>query len=143
MTKLQAIRWFADYVAGEHTIIVRERSEWGMSLSAKNPRLVLPQDLMQNDEEDKNFRKFFISLCPMAQGFANVTISILHEMGHHFHRIEYITCDEHKYNNAYGLDHFNLPCERVATDWAVEWLQDKEHRKIAKQFEKDFFGVGQ
>ena len=140
MTQLQAIRWFADAVAGEHVVIVRRRDDWGMSLSDDNPRLILPSNLMQNDEQDKLFRKFFISLCPMARGFANVTISILHEIGHHFHRIEYIMCDADEYNMAEGYDHFNLPCERVATDWAIEWLQDPEHRKIAKAFEKDFFG---
>lgn len=142
MTKLQAIHWFADYVAGEHVIIAKERDEWGMSLAEKTPRLILPKDLMKQDEEDKKFRKFFLTLYPLAWEFSDVTISILHEIGHHFHRIEYITCDVDEYNNAFGYDHFKLPCELVATEWAIEWLQTKGNRAIAKQFEHDFFEAG-
>lgn len=143
MTRLQAIRWFADYVAGTHVTIVRERSDWGMSLAdLRVPRLILPKDLNQNDQADKEFRIDFVSRCPMAQGFANVTISILHEIGHWFNPIEYLESDVDEYNNALGFDHFKLPCEIVATDWAIEWLQDKNHRKVAKEFERNFFGRG-
>lgn len=138
MTKLQAVRKFADLVAGEHVICTRS-DDWAMSLNDPKPRLLVPTDLMKNDEGDKLFRVDFIARCPMARGFANVTISILHEVGHHFHREEYIFCDAEEYDNAHGTDHFKLPCEVVATDWAIEWLQDPEHRRLAKQFEREFF----
>ena len=55
-------------------------------------------------------------------------------------REEYIFCDYDEYENACGVDHFKLPCEMVATDWAIEWLQDPEHRKQAKAFERAYFG---
>jgi O-antigen/teichoic acid export membrane protein len=38
-----------------------------------------------------------------------------------------------------AMMYFLLPDEMSATDWAVEWLQDAEHRRIAKAFEKKFF----
>lgn len=139
MTKLQALRKFADEVAGEHVICNRDE-DWGMSLCDQHPRLIVPKDLDKNDEGDKEFRIDFTERCPLARGFANVTISILHEIGHHFHREEYIFCDAEEYENAHGFDHFKLPCEMVATDWAITWLQDPDHRKLAKQFERNYFG---
>lgn len=141
MTRLQAIRKFADIAAGEHVICSFELNEWAMSMIDAHPRLMLPRDLMQNDEGDKLFRKDFVERCPMGQGFANVTLSILHEIGHHFNREEYIFCDYEEYENAHGSEHFKLKCEVVATDWAIEWLQDPFHRKIAKAFEHEFFGA--
>ena len=32
-----------------------------------------------------------------------------------------------------------LPDELAATTWALDWLADAEHRKLAKAFEKKFF----
>lgn len=139
MTKVQAIREFASLVAGERVTIPRERDCWSMSMASVKPRLILPPDPDQNDEEDKAFRRDFISRCPIAKGFANVTLSILHEIGHHFNREIYISRDE---NEEDYESHFALPYEIVATDWAIAWLQDPTHRKIAKDFEKKYFGYG-
>jgi hypothetical protein len=141
MTQLQAIRKFADIVAGTHVTIARNRDDWGMGLSdLKHPRLILPADTNKNDISDRQFRFDFVSRCPLARGFANVTIFILHEIGHYYHPIEYFITDPEEYNNALDFDHFNLPCERVATDWAIQWLQDANNRKIAKAFERAYFG---
>ena len=61
-------------------------------------------------------------------------------MGHHFNREVFIfQTDMKEYEEATGADHFKLPCEMVATDWAITWLQDPTNRKVAKAFEKDFF----
>ena len=138
MTKLQAIRKFADYAAGTHVIIIREEN-WAMSLADAKPRLCLPYDLTQNDENDKLFRLDFVLRCPCARGFANVTLSILHEIGHHFNRESYFMTDSEQYDASVGYWHFMLPCEMDATDWAIEWLQDPTNRKVAKAFEREFF----
>ena len=137
MGKVTAIRQFASLVAGERVTISRNRIGWSASMSEM--RITLPADLMENDELDKLFRKDFINRCPLAQGFANVTLSILHEIGHIFHREEYIFFDAKEYNDAHGEAHFQLLPEIVATNWAIEWLQEPEHRKQAKAFEKEFF----
>lgn len=139
MNRVTLIRNFASLACGEHVIISRDRSEWSFSMIDSKPRLFLPVDLDARDESDRLFRKDFVARCPLARGFADVTLSILHEIGHHFHREEYIFCDYDEYENAYGADHFKLPCEMVATDWAIEWLQDPEHRKQAKAFEREYF----
>lgn len=140
MTKLQTIREFASIVAKEKVVISKQRDDWGICLSYPYPYLILPKDLMKNTEGDKDFRADFVYRCPMARGFANVTLSILHEIGHHFNREEYINQDPTEYDNATGIWHFMLPCEIVATDWAIEWLQEKAHRVLAKEFERKFFG---
>ena len=138
MNRVTLIRNFASLACGEHVIIPRERDVWSMQMWDSHPRLVLPVDLDARDESDKLFRADFVARCPMARGFADVTLSILHEIGHHFHREEYIFCDYDEYENAYGTDHFKLHCEMVATDWAIEWLQDPEHRRQAKAFERAY-----
>ena len=136
MNKIKLIRDFASLVAGEPVIIPRKRDCWSMSMADAKPRLILPPDPDQNDEGDKAFRKDFIARCPMARGFANVTLSILHEIGHHFNREAYIfsDVDEDDYDS-----HFAIPYEIVATDWAIAWLQDPAHRKSAKAFERKYF----
>ena len=140
MSKIDMIRDFASYVAGEHVTIARKRECWGMSLSESKPRLILPKNPDIKDEGDRLFRKDFVARCPLARGFADVTLSILHELGHHFNREEYLECDPEEYENAYDEEHFKLPCEMVATNWAIKWLQDAQHRKMAKHFEKQYFG---
>lgn len=101
----------------------------------------------------KWFREDFVSRCPAARGFANITLTLLHELGHieteildfNFNREkaegdlllrrlrEEITAKE--MNFAY----FRFPDETAATEWAILWLKDPEHRKMAKAFEKKFF----
>ena len=138
MTQLQAIRQFADYVAGEHVIIPKQRGDWQMGLGDPKPRLTVPLDPNQNDEADELFRENFVKRCPIAQEFANVTLSILHEIGHHFNREVAIFAD--KLEGDTQEEHFSLPHEVVATDWAIRWLHNKEHRKQAKAFERLYFG---
>ena len=145
VNRIQLIREFASEIARTRVVISSRRDDWGMSLSDLYkgiPRLILPRNLNQNDEGDKAFRKFFISCYPSAQGFSNVTISLLHEMGHWFHPQEYLESDPDEYAQATGWWHFTLPCEMVATNWAIAWLQDPENRKKAKAFEREFFKYG-
>ena len=139
MTRVEIIQQFAEQVIGEK-VIIQQQDDWGMNIAYSKPHLCIPANLdYELNELDIMFRDNFISRCPLAIDFADVTLSILHEIGHHFHREEYIFMNLKKYNSAYGLDHLNLECEIVATNWAIEWLQDPEHRKMAKQFEREFF----
>lgn len=143
MGKISEIRKFASLACGERVTIARMRSDWAMGILSKEPRLILPYDLNQNDKGDKLFRADFIRRCPLARGFANVTISILHEIGHwitqwdvdwekYWEEAEYMT----------GELHFLIEAEWIATNWAIAWLQNPEHRKQAKAFERRFFSCG-
>ena len=96
----------------------------------------------------KQFAQDFFSRCPTGRGFASVTITILHEIGHlraqqkfdGYNRVEAIKELEKNFpRETINFEYFKLPDEKAATDWAIEWLQDAEHRRIAKAFEKKFF----
>lgn len=97
----------------------------------------------------------FIQRYKPARGFAKVTLSLLHELGH----IETLSQLPHDYDRAEiiseikrkakeeGLNiwdtnmkyYFLLQDETLATEWAIKWLQNPKNRKIAKKFEKEFF----
>lgn len=140
MTQLQAIRWFGAEVTGEPITVRRNRTEWGCCISEPHPTFYLPKDLTQNDEQDKLFRKDFVARCPLARGFSNPTLSMLHEIGHFYTSEAWLEQDQELYANACGNEHFQMYCEIVATNWAIEWLQDADNRKLAKAFERKFFG---
>lgn len=146
MSKVKLIRDFASLVAGEHVIIPRERTDWGLTMADTKPRLQIPADPDKHDAGDTQFRNDFIKRCPMARGFANVTLTILHEIGHHFNREIYLFYDDSNHVpiwvDGFDITHYSLPYEIAATDWAIKWLKNAEHRKLAKAFEKEYFGYG-
>lgn len=99
---------------------------------------------------------------PMLKGFADITLILLHELGHFETNDEirktfsmedreeaiadikeqfsividdFSIVDEERINESY----FELPDEYAASMWGVNWLKDGEHRKIAKAFERKFF----
>ena len=146
MTKLQAIRWFMKDVLGEPVTIARNRMpvfNFGMDIINPTPRLVLPYSLnCKSDEVDKLFRKNFISRCPFAQGFSNITITLLHECGHWATRS---IMDMFEYDKMHKKAHsqeeyMKIPWEHLATEWAICWLYSPVNRKMAKVFEQLYFG---
>lgn len=146
MTKLQAVRKFINQISELPVTIARDRLDmnWGMVVHpcAKTPRLYLPKNFDYNEEKDKQFRQNFISRCKMARGFCNTTLAILHEMGHWetrsvFNSIAYDKLERKATNQ---IEYMENPYERIATEWAICWLQVPEHRAMAKQFEKEYFG---
>ena len=140
MTQLQAIRQFTSLVLGEPIIIARQRDDWSMAIDESRPRLILPFNLQTYDEDDELFRTDFINRCPCAREFTDITITLLHEAGHWMTRLE---VDWEQYyqdrQDAYGMDYFRLEAEMKATDWAIMWLEDSEHREQAKKFERAYF----
>lgn len=104
----------------------------------------------------KEFRQDFTRRCPAAKGFADITISILHELGHAATEFDDNLADfdreatldklekewkatHKKGERGFNFEYFKMPDETAATDWAIGWLQDPKNRKIAKDFEKKFF----
>ena len=103
--------------------------------------------LMTKCQFCSNFR----SRCSRAKGFADVTLILLHELGHFEAYEEY---NEEEYCRRKAIDeirktsstleeanekYFKLPEEIAATEWAINWLSNAENRKTAKKFEKKFF----
>lgn len=94
------------------------------------------------------FAQDFYSRCPMGRGFATITLTLLHELGHIHSQQEFDGYDrptaildlrEQYPKETINFEYFKLPDETAATDWAIEWLADAENRKMAKAFEKEFF----
>ena len=145
MTKLQAIRWFCNYCCGQKIIITQMRmnDNFGMSWINDKPRLHLPTDLnYKRDSRDYDFRKDFVERCPQAQGFSNITLSLLHECGHWATRS---VMSGWEYDKAVARvrsqkEYMKIPWEHLATEWAICWLASSFNRKMAKEFEKDYFG---
>lgn len=150
MTQLQVIRKFASDVAEHKVIIAKKRMEnnWGMGVYPYEPdemRMYIPSDLnYKPNENDYEFRRDFVARYNPAQGFANVTLVILHEIGHF--KTQYdghaqITFWQNRNKVFNSQKKYMLQeNERRATDWAIQWLYDPEHRRLAKQFEKEYFG---
>lgn len=114
------------------------------------------------------FYKNMYQRSKITKGFANITLTLLHEIGHAetedeiretFSYEDRHETREHNYNlieKKYGdIDktdkNYNqfifelnelyrqMPDEHAATDWAIQWLENADNRKIAKKFEKKFF----
>jgi hypothetical protein len=144
MTKIQAIRKFVDFIAGEHVIIARNRCDegnWTMDIDNPTPRITLPKDFDYRDDQDKMFRTDFVNRCSVAKGFSDVTLTILHEFGHWFNRqVMNIVVYDGLVADETEEEYLSNPYEMLATQWAICWLLCPANRKIAKAFEKDFFG---
>lgn len=145
MTKLQAIRNFCSYVCEQKVTIARDKysnSNWGMYPFEKNPRLKIPQNLTcKSDSYDKMFRANFIERCPLAQGFSNITLVLLHECGHWATRsiLDIIEYDKMNKKASTMNEYMAIPWEHLATEWAICWLYSPVNRQSAKQFEKNYF----
>lgn len=97
----------------------------------------------------------FIQRYKPARGFAKITLTLLHELGHieTFSQLPYdydrakTICEIKQKAREENLNiweanmkyYFPLYEETLATEWAIKWLQNSENRKIAKKFEKEFF----
>ena len=104
-----------------------------------------------SDIGSREFRRNIVMRDESMKGFSNVTLSLLHELGHFateddvpvgYNRFQ----AQAQYKKWGGEDYrllnlmyFSLPDEWLATQWAIDWLSDEDNRKRAKQFERDFF----
>ena len=105
------------------------------------------------DESAKIFRAYWTDKCSLLKGFADITISTLHELGHietteeirpnfsiqQREKVVRQLSEQYKDYRELNYAYFALPDETAATEWAINWLSDAENRKIAKAFEKKFF----
>lgn len=144
MTQLQAIRWFTSIAVGEPIVIPRNRKQdnWGMGVADKRPRLYLPSNLnYEPNNEDREFRLDFVSRYNPAHEFSDITLTLLHECGHWMTREEadIWTYGERVERTETYKEYLMLDEEYNATEWAIQWLTDAEHRRIAQTFEREYF----
>ena len=143
--RLALIRDFVELVTDVRPVIPAHRDDWAVVSNPSSMRLTVPADFTEHKDTDKAFRKDFTDRCPMAKGFADVTISILHECGHFATRDNFNWEVYEKQTAKAGSDmkkYMAIPYEMLATCWAICWLMDPDNRKAAKEFEKKFFGRG-
>ena len=104
-----------------------------------------------NFEQLESFGTFlfwfnFCNLYPEAENFNPIIPILLHELGHFLSTQDFEnysrTEEMKKLKEADWIegsfDYFNLPDEKSATDWAINWLSKKENQEMAKIFEKNF-----
>jgi len=143
MTKLQAVRKFANAVAQQKVVIARNHITKNWAMSQDELRMLTPTNFnYEPDEGDEAFRIDFTHRYAPANELMDITITILHEIGHYFTRFDYDADEDYHLRRAAAnmSEYLRIPCERLATDWAIAWLHDLEHWAIAKQFEADFMG---
>ena len=107
---------------------------------------------LNDGAQSKEFCRFFHEKDKVTKGFSELTLSLLHELGHNetvslvpkkysreksLRKIKKQTSDFVELNRLY----FNLTDELMATEWAITWLRSKNNRKRAKKFERDFFNA--
>ena len=105
------------------------------------------------DESAKLFRAYWSKRYPLTKGFADITISLLHELSHLIVNDEIrktfsyedralamsaIDIQAQNYEEKCNL-YFGMPDEKAATEWGLNWLAIHENAKKAKAFEKEFF----
>ena len=109
--------------------------------------------LRHSDISEIEFARFVNTLSKgLTKGFANITVALLHELGHQETKaslpcgyavdrlFDYAIISESEASLAEkNRLYFKLKDERKATEWAVEWLSNAENRRKAKAFEKAFF----
>lgn len=107
-----------------------------------------------NTKSIKSFRVCWSAVDSILKGFSDITIVLLHELGHlhtqddilalgytlekrkaEWEEISNTIKDAKEANQHYYL----MTDEMTATKWAIDWLHNAENRKMAKAFEKKFF----
>lgn len=147
------------YLAGNEKCELHRADSFGTY--AFNEKFIIDYNSKQLPYCSDFFTKNFHRRSPVSKGFAGVTISLLHELGHRKtndqfdidypdwdRRLEVIRLrkkyhffgnpTEHDIEQA-NEEYFTWPDEAMATEWAMDWLNDPANRKIAKKFEKEFF----
>lgn len=128
---------------------------YGMCINSDLPNHTIYYNFEQLKTKPINyFRTSWSAVDPIIKGFADVTIALLHELGHLHTQDDvllsgYSTQDKNKdcdeiTKTAQDLKdanqrYFSLKDETIATMWAIDWLHNAENRRMAKAFEKKFF----
>lgn len=156
MKRLTVIRRFVSEVACEKVGLTDDVEYCAMATFSgrkhyKKPTIGVPKDNLiceLKDETTKIFRRNFTSRYSGAKGFANITLVLLHEVGHLKTSEEFWGNEEAELLDMMMRsavetqeEYMKIPSEYGATEWAIGWLQDANNRSLAKQFERQFFNA--
>lgn len=120
-------------------------------------RFFYDRSLKNSPYYSDEFTRFVHKERSYARGFSGVTLCLLHEVGH-YQTVKQFFRENPRYNRGEKILEIicfarlqdnpheeanrlyqQLPDEKMATEWALDWLANAEHRKIAKAFERKFF----
>ena len=123
----------------------------------KELRFRYDRSLKNSPYYSDEFTRFVHKERSYARGFSSITLCLLHEVGH-YQTVKQFFYENPKYSRGAKILEIHcyarlqgnpqeeanrlyqqLPDEKMATEWALDWLADPEHRKIAKAFERKFF----
>lgn len=92
--------------------------------------------IFTSKENNDSFYNNFIERFPKAKNFSVFTLSILHEIGHLETEDIMINDVDLRNKTLTNEQYFNLFNEKIATDWAGDWINDnfKEAKKINNTF---------
>lgn len=95
--------------------------------------------LLYADEDGKAFYDNFVSRFPIANKLGLFTVSVLHEIGH-FETEDEIEDDTDLRNlELTNEEYFNLFNERIATEWAGNWIM--ENTNLATAFDREVYNA--
>ena len=80
----------------------------------------------------------FVKRCPIAAKYSDFLLSLLHEMGH---IVTSEQMDRAKDDTYTYEEYFAMHDEMIATNWAIQFLEDKHNIKILKWFEEQYRAI--
>lgn len=89
--------------------------------------------LIYSEDGGKAFYSDFCNRYPPAKNYSFFLLSLLHEIGHLETEDEMIDDTDIRNTDLSNEEYFNLFNERLATDWAGEWIE--ENLTLAKQID--------
>lgn len=126
MTHKKALQIFAKQVTNKNWHITKSFM-WCINLK---DTIYYCED--EGTEGAEAFRVDFINKYPYAENYSDALLSILHEIGHFYTRnqMDYIYPESYDYN-----EYFQIHDELIATNWAIQWLKNKNNLQLIQQFE--------
>lgn len=140
MNKEQLMRNFIQSVIHEKKIGLIASNEWALYSGFK-------YFVMAYDKQDfkmktsTSFKQFCISINPIITPISELTLSILHEIGHYQNRQKH-TRQIQTYNAMVAAcqtdeEYYSLPEELEATQWAINFILT--YPQMIEQFEKQIW----
>lgn len=111
-------------------------SRMGCEFCAVLPESTIEWSLIYTERNGEAFYNNFTERYPAAKDFSFFTLSILHEIGYLETEWEMDNDISIRNTNLTNEEYFNLFNERIATDWAGEWIENNyaAARCIDKKF---------
>lgn len=96
--------------------------QYGTDFCAYLDNNIIEWTLLVTENSSEAFYANFVSRYPQVKGFSFFLLSLLHEVGHFETEWEMENDTEIRNSDLTDEQYFDLFNERIATDWAGEWI---------------------